>query len=163
MPLGAAADHDGLASRFRHHSCRRRAVDDVPIADDRNRYGLDNRLDFLPIGLAAVKLIPRPAVDGNGSGTGIFSPFCQFRRHEGSIIPARAHLDGDGNGHGLYDGAYNFFGQGQILHQRRTVAIFDDLLYRAAHIDVDDIGAGFFDDSSRLGHDFRIRTENLHR
>ena len=30
------------------------------------------------------------------------------------------------------------------------------------HIDVDNIGAGFFDDSRCLGHDLRIRTENLH-
>ena len=79
------------------------------------------------------------------------------------VIPAGAHLNGNGNGHSLYDGAYNFFCQRQVLHQSRTIAVFNDFLYRTAHIDIDDIGTGFFNDGSGLGHDVRVRAENLHR
>ena len=67
IALSAAADHDGTAAGLFHQGCRRRAVDDVAVADDRDGYGIDDGFDFLPVRLAAIELFPRPSVDGDGS------------------------------------------------------------------------------------------------
>ena len=162
IALSAAADHDGTAAGLFHQGCRRRAVDDVAVADDRDGYGIDDGFDFLPVRLAAIELFPRPSVDGDGSGTSRFSPFGQFRRRKRGVIPAGAHLDRDRDGHGADDGTDDFLCQGQVLHQGRAVAVLDDFLDGTAHIDIDDIGTVFFDDGRCLGHDVRVRAENLH-
>lgn len=46
IPLGTAADHDGTAARFLHQGSSRRAIYDIAVADDRDRYGLDDGFDF---------------------------------------------------------------------------------------------------------------------
>ena len=76
-------------------------------------------------------------------------------------VPTRAvlerHGDPDGVRHGLQYGRNEFF----ILQQRRTGGLAADLLRRAAHVDIDDLGAAVDAGTGRVGHLCGLGTSDL--
>ena len=50
----------------------------------------------------------------------------------------------------------------EIAHQRRAGLAAGDVLGRAAHVDVDDVGAGGLGDPRALGHPVRFAAGELH-
>ena len=50
----------------------------------------------------------------------------------------------------------------EIAHQRRAGLRAGDVLGRAAHVDVDDVGAGAFRDARAFGHPARFASGQLH-
>lgn len=89
---GRPADHDGGAARRLEHVHRRRAVYDVAVSDDRDRDGFYDLPYLVQIGAAAVKLLPRPAVNGNSRRAGSFRPLSQFNGCKGIVVPSGTHF-----------------------------------------------------------------------
>ena len=52
---------------------------------------------------------------------------------------------------------------GEVAHQRRAGAALEDLVRRAAHVDVADVGPELLDDVGRLGHALGVRAVDLDR
>ena len=50
-----------------------------------------------------------------------------------------------------------------LTHQAATGVVFRDLRNRAAHVDIDDVGAELFDDASGVGHLRGITAKDLNR
>ncbi len=108
--------------------------------------------DRTPVGLALVELhgvrpwtviIVTPR---------ILAAFCDLGRIQRSLVPAQPHLDGDRDVDGRNCRLDQRQRQIRIAHQRRTRIATDDLLGRAPHIDVYDVGTLAFGDLRRLGH-----------
>ena len=59
--------------------------------------------------------------------------------------------------------AINRRGVSRLAHQAAAGVVLGDLRHRAAHVDVDDVGAHAFDDLRGRGHLVRIAAENLNR
>ena len=89
------------------------------------------------------------------------------QRHRVALLqaPASAHLERDRHAvrrrrphHGFDD----FKGQRLVAHQRRASPLVADLLGRAAHVDVDDLGAVLDVEPRRPRHRFRVGAGDLH-
>ncbi len=137
--------------------------DAVAAAEDRNRQVVRNRCDQIPIGSAGVALRGGAPVNGNGCGAGVFDHLRQRRRIPLVVVPARSHLHGHGNadrpGHRRdHTGRVR-----RLAHQAAAGIVLRDLRHRAAHVDVDDVGAHAFDDLCSGGHLVGIAAEDLNR
>ena len=75
----------------------------------------------------------------------------------------RAQLDRHGQAAALARGARDRDRPVGIVEQRRPGSRPADLSHRAAHVDVDEVGAGVRRDRGRLSHDRGIVAEELHR
>ena len=79
--------------------------------------------------------------------------FGEARGVEGLVIPAHAHLEGDGHIDGADGGFEQFGGQHLVAHQGAAGHLPDgNLFHRAAEIDIDDIGTAIDRDARGLGH-----------
>src|SRR3989442_243667 len=56
-------------------------------------------------------------------------------RVHAAVVPAAADLDGEGAGDGLAQRAEDHGGAQRIAHQRRALALGDDLRHRATHVE----------------------------
>ena len=78
-------------------------------------------------------------------------------------VPARAKFQGDGHvdggHHRVEDAGHQVF----VLQQGRTAPVVAHLLHRAAHVDVDDLGAPLHIETGAVGQVLGIGARDLHR
>ncbi len=100
-------------------------------------------------------------MDGDKCNAGRLGAARQFRRIAAAVIPAQPHFQR--NRH--FDGPHHRFDQTerviQIAHQRRSGLAVGDVLGGAAHVDIDDRGAGGFRDAGAFGHPMRFAAGEL--
>ena len=89
--------------------------------------------------------------------------FASSPRVDLAVVPPLAHLDGDGNLHRLRHRRDDFRGVRRLAHQAAAGVVLRDLRHRAAHVDVDDVGAHLFDDARGFGHLGGLAAEDLNR
>jgi hypothetical protein len=68
------------------------------------------------------------------------------------VVPAHAHLHGDGNGDGLHGLFHQLRSERHLAHQRGTREAIGNLANWAAEVDVDDRGAPIFAQPRSLRH-----------
>ena len=119
--------------------------------------------DELPVREPRVGLRRRPSVHRHRCRAGVLNPPGQVRRVELVRIPARAHLDRDRNLHRLRHRAHDARRVLGLAHQAAAGVVLGDLRHRAAHVDVDDVGAHALDDLRGGRHLLGIAAEDLDR
>ena len=85
-----------------------------------------------------------------------------LHRVQGTVVPAAADLDREAAGHGLAQRAEDDGGRQRIAHERGALALGHDLRDRAAHVEIDGVGAGRFQPAGGLGQHVGIGAEELH-
>ena len=141
---------------------KKETIRNITVTYNGNRHGFDDSGNFFQVRTTAVKLLPRSSVNGKSRCPCRFTSTGQLGCNEFAVIPTGTHFYGNGDRHGLNNGTHYFFRQRKILHQSRSFAVLNNLSYRAAHIDIYDIGAVLLCNLSRSGHNFRLRPEKLH-
>ena len=141
--VGAAADHDAVGAGQRQH--RRDVVETggIAIGDHRDRHRLLDRADRRPVGPALVELAARAAVHGDHPHAG--APR-RRRASSGALIelwsqPSRI-FSVTGSGVAATVASIRVQRMVEVAHQRRAGIAGRHLARRAAHVDVDDVGAG---------------------
>ncbi len=139
--LGGAADHDGVGAGRRQHGAGARGAVDVAIGDDRDAHGRLHRRHRVVLGLAVEVVLAAAAVHRQRRDAGGFGDAGDGERVAAGARVAGADLQrhrhrycGD---HGVEDAPDQRF----IAQQGRAGGDVADLLRRAAHVDVDDVGA----------------------
>ena len=164
IPLRRAADHDGVAARRRADGIEVVIGAHVTVGDDGHAHGLLDAADDVPVRLAAVELLARAAVHGDGvDARGLGAP-CELDDVYVLLVPAHAHLDGHGHLHRAADGREDALRLFRLAHERGALAVLDDLRRGAAHVEIEDVGrAERLDVACRLGRHLRRIRKDLHR
>ncbi|TXT16446.1 MAG: Uncharacterized protein FD132_2825 [bacterium] len=162
--LGGATDHDGVGPGRFQHVLRLLRRGDVAVGDDRNAGCRLHRRDGFVLRLAGITTGAGATVDGQGLDAGFLGDVQDGQRVPVRSVPAGADLQGHRSTrhrlhHGLQDAAH----QELVLQQGGAGHDVAHLLRRAAHVDVDDLGALARVIAGRLGHHGRIATGDLHR
>ena len=100
-------------------------------------------------------------MDGQSLDARGLEPGCHLEVVPACEVPAQPDFDGDRNRKRLDDGRRHPTGSVRIAKQRRTARGLDDLRYRAAHVDVDDVRPGVGNHPGRFRHDVRVPTHQL--
>ena len=79
-----------------------------------------------------------------------------------AVVPAGAHLQRDGHVDGADDRLDQARGVIEVAHQRRAGQLARHLAGRAAHVDVDDVGAQFFRHARPFRHPARLAARQLY-
>ena len=87
----------------------------------------------------------------------------ELRRVDLAVVPPGAHLHGHRDLHGLRHRGDDRLRVLGLAHQAAAGVVLRDFRHRAAHVDVDDVGAHAFDDLRGIGHLLRIAAEDLDR
>ena len=136
-------------------------IGEVAVGDDRDRHRVLDGADRRPVGCPGVELAARAAVDGDHPDAGGLGAARQLGRVDRGVVPAEPHLQR----HRQRRGADRRLDQGQrmveVAHQRRAGVAARHLLGRAAHVDVDDVGAGVGRGPGALGHPVRLAAGEL--
>ena len=158
----AAPDHRAVrAGIFEDAYCVLRDGD-IAVGDDGDGDRLPDRTDRVPVSTAAVLLRTGAAVNRDGGCAGLLRHTGEFDAVDAFLVPSLAEFDGNGDVHGLDDRFDDARGERQVAHERRAVAVAGDLRSRTAHVDVDDVAAGFFErDARALRHGLRFVAEDL--
>ncbi len=102
-------------------------------------------------------------MDGDHPCAEILGDMRQFGRVEAVMIPAHPHLHSNRHRYRFDRGLDQGSGEFRHAHQRRARVTVNDLLDRAAHIDVDDRRTALLIELGRLGHLAGIATRQLQR
>ncbi|MNZ14672.1 hypothetical protein D3C78_316010 [compost metagenome] len=160
-PLGRSTDQQGIDAGGIEDLSGFLWRIDIAIGEDRNGHRLLDRRDGVVLGFAGVQVGAGPAVDGQGLDTGLFGDL----RHSDAVpvrsVPTGADLQGNRHVNGLDHGVEDLGHQGLILHQRGACGLVADLLRRAAHVDIDDLGTEFDIGPGRFRQHLRITTGYL--
>ncbi len=122
---------------------------DVAIHRERDRNRVFHLAHRAPIGAALVELIAGAAMHGDELHARLLRAPRKFGRVHAIVVPAEPHLQGDRHlhrRHGRLDQRQRMV---EIAHQRRARLPVGHVLGRAAHIDIDDVGAGILPRSGR--------------
>ncbi len=132
------------------------AVDDDGDADR----GLHLR-DGAPVGFAAVELLPRAAVDRDGADAERLGARGEIGRVLRGVVPAQPHLQRHRPRRRVHRCGDQAFGQVHVAHQRRAGEPAGHFLGRAAHVDVDEVGAGGLRHPRAPRHPFGAAADEL--
>jgi serine/threonine protein kinase len=161
---GAPANRDGRTTRQGPHSDRVRNGQDVAVAHDGdscNRF--HDRPNAGQVDRTRKALGPSSAMNDDRGRSDLF----KFPRQEGSgqvrVIPPQSHFHGDGNVHSFDDGPNQAGRAVGVAHHGRAAAAANDLVDRAAHIDVHGRDARRFQPLSGGDHFLRLRSVDLNR
>ncbi len=136
---------------------------DVAVDHERDRDRVLHRAHRAPVGAALVELVAGAAMNGDELHAGILRAPREFGRIDAIAVPAEPHLQRDRHlhrRHGRLDQRERMI---EIAHQRRARLPVGHVLGRAAHVDIDDVGAGILRDASALAHPARLAAGKLHR
>src|SRR5205085_8653723 len=111
----------------------------VAAAGDRDADGRLDLGDRPPVSPRIVALRTRTTMDGQSLDARGLQPGCHLEVVPAREIPAQPDFDRDRNRNRLDDRRRHPTGSVGIAKQRRTARRLDDLRYRAAHIDVDNV------------------------
>ena len=157
-----AADHHGVGARILEDRGGVGRRGDIAIGDDRDRDRLLDPGDRPPVGLALVELAARAAMDGDHLHARLLGAAGKQRRVERRLVPAEPHLHRDRHGDRVDHRVDQRHGVVEVAHQRRAGIAAGHLLGRAAHVDVDDVGALARRDARGLGHVVGLAAGKLH-
>ena len=136
----------------------------VAIADDRNPHRPRHLRDHVPVRRAAVTLLLRPSMHGHRGDARVLQNARSHRRVDRRRAPADANLRRDRHRRARpHHGAGDLF-QKRAVAQDRGAAVFrDDLVHRAAKVQVNEIRLFPVDDHARrLAEMLRVAAEKLH-
>src|SRR4051794_13921757 len=149
---GAAPHHDAVAAALGQHAQGVRGLTDVPIADHRDGEGLLEAGQVAPVGLAGEHLAGRAGVHGDrGDAVGLADP-AQLQVVAAAVVEPQAELDGERDRDDVAHGADDRLGELEVTHQGGAGAPLEDLVGRAPHVDVADVGAELLDHQGGLAH-----------
>ena len=135
---------------------------DIAVGDDRDRDGLLDLADGVPVRPAAVHLDPGPAMDGEGRNACLLQGQGDLHGVQAALVPAPADLGRDGDGRGLYHRLRDAGRLFRIPHEGGAVAVGDDFSHGTTHVDVNDVRAGKLRGHlGRLCHTGGITSEQL--
>lgn len=160
---GGAAHHDGVDAVALKALAGHGGRGDVAVADDGDvdaRVVLD-LADEGPVGFAGVHLAAGAPVDGQGGDTAVLQLFGQGGDALVLAVPAEAGLDGDGQLDGFDDLTRDVEHEGDVLEQSGAGSLAGYALDGAAEVEVDDVGAGLFDDAGGLDHGGYVASVDL--
>jgi hypothetical protein len=102
-------------------------------------------------------------MNGDRLGASRFSPARDVGGVTSVVVPAQAHLHGDGNIHGGDSGGNEGFREMGLAHQGRAGLLAGgNFLGRAAEVQIDDFSPGFSGHARAPGHQFHITTDQLY-
>ena len=155
-------DHHAVRAGVRENADRVLGFGHISVGEHRNANRLLDFTNHIPVGGAAVLLRARASVQRDRCRAGLLSHFCKFHAVDAFFIPALAKLDRYRYIDRVYDRCNHLGRQLRVLHQRGAVTVVYDLRRRTAHVDIDDITAGFLQRQFRaFGHRVRLVPENL--
>ncbi len=160
--LRAAADHHRVGMRSGKRRIGVVEAFDVAVDDHRDRHGRLDGAHRRPIGAAFVELAARAAMHSHEPYAGPLRPPRQLGRVARKIVPAEPHFQRHWNAHRGHHGLDQRERMRKIPHQRRSRRAARDVLGRAAHVDVDDAGAGTFRNARAFRHPARLAAGKLH-
>ena len=134
-----------------------------PLPKTGMRHAGGDAADQIPVRDSRIALRRRAAVHRHRRGAGLFHPPGQIRRVDLGRVPAGPHLHRHRNPHRPGHRTDDARGVLRLAHQAAAGVVLGDLRHRAAHVDVDDVGAHALDDLRRGGHLVGIAAEDLDR
>ncbi len=159
----APADAYARAAGLGQHVLRGLGRGDVAVADDRDfLHRRHDRADAREIHRAGEALGPRAAMHENRRDPGVLQHGGEIGGGEVVLVPTEAHLGRDGNLHRVHHAAHELRRLGELGHHGRPAADADDLLHRAAHVDVHRRDAQRLDQRGGVAHLLRHGAEELH-
>lgn len=162
LTLRGSADHDGVCARVRQYPSGFFGAVDVAVGNDRNPRGLLDLPNSVVFGLALEFASAGAAMDRQGLNAAVFGDTGDFGRVTVFTVPAGPDFQRYRNVDGGDDSGQNVFHQLLVFQQGRTCGGGTDLLGRAAHVDVNDVGAALLIQFGRFRHFHRIVTQDLH-
>src|SRR5262249_22270988 len=140
-----ATDHHSVAAGFSDHSdCVFRRAN-VAVADDREIHGGLDRGNPFPARGAAITLLTRARVHGDGIQAAILGHAGELDADNVVVVPAQAKLYGERNFYGCAHGFKDTADDGQIFQQAGAAIAFDHALGRTSEVQIDEIEACIFD------------------
>ena len=115
-----------------------------------------------PVGAALEELAARARVHGDQLHAGGLGAARQLGGVAARVVPAQPHLQRDGHAHGADDRFDQRQGVIEVAHQRAARQLARHLARRAAHVDVDDVGAEPLGDAGALRHPARLAAGELY-
>ena len=116
---------------------------------------------------SAVHLFYRPSVYADKRCATLLCGKGTLYRVDAAFVYSCAYLHGGGNAYGARYGSCNAFDKLGVFHQRRALAVAEDLVDGTAHIYVNGNRGHRFhcvrQNMRRLCHDLGLRAEYLHR
>ena len=140
----------------------------IAVGDHGDGEGPLHRRDGTPVGAALEALCAAAAVQGEQLGAGGLELLAPGHGPLGGVAvaclaaPAQPRLHGHRNGHGRGHGVHDAGRQLGVADQTAATAFFGDLLHRAAHVDVDQEGAGCLGAPGGFGHGGGPVVKQLH-
>ena len=156
-----AAAHEHAAHAGAHARDDVFGLDAVAGSEHRNRHRLRHHRHQVPVRHPAVALLRRAPMHRDRRRAGALDMPGQLRRVDLPVVPPLAHLHRDGDGHRLRHRRDDLRGVRRLAHEAAARVVLGDLRHRAAHVDVDDVGAHLLDHARRFGHPRRLAAEDL--
>src|SRR6185503_15968018 len=159
----AASNHDARAARHALHAHRVLRRLDVAVPQHRDLERRDHGRDLLPPRRAAVHLRARARVEREHARPSVLHTQRDADGIAHLLVPSAPRLHGDGQMRRTRNGADDLLDQIQVPETSGAAIALDDLLDRAAKVDVDDFGLeDVRDERGRLGHWDWIGAKDLH-
>ncbi len=139
VTVGPASKHDRSGTQVVHDVGGRMSALDVTRSNNRHVNGLNHALDNRCVGLSAIELRGKTAMDRHGRGTSVNHALCELGRHFAAVGTAATDLNGDLDAvgfQGLFSRPHKRSRQLGRLHQGRALALLSDLGNRAGHVDI---------------------------
>ena len=156
----ARADHHA-PRRCRRASRRRHRVDESPLASTGVPAPLRPPADRVAVRDARVELRARAPVHREQLGALFHRQARELRRDQLALVPADAHLDRQRSAEAAAHRAHDRGGARQVAQQRRARAVANELLDRAADVEVDPDGALALELAAGLAEDLGLGAEEL--
>ena len=160
--VGSAAHHDGVGTGGCECGLGAAGVDDVAVDDDGNAHCLLHAAHEGPVGDALEELAARAGVDGDQRHAGILGAAGELGRVAARVVPAQPHLERHRYAHGADHGLDQAQGVREVAHQGRARLLAGHLAGRAAHVDVDDVGAQISRHARPFCHPARLAARQLY-
>ncbi len=161
--LRRAADHHRVRPGRRQHRARLFRRRDVAVGHHRDRRRRLDRGDGLVFGGAAIAVGTRAAMQGQHGDAAVLGDAGDRERVLVVAVPAGAELERHRHVHRSDHRLQDARHQRLVLQQGRAAPAIADLLDRAAHVDVDDLGAALDVVLRAFGQHGRIGAGDLHR
>ena len=135
---------------------------DIAIGHDRNTASRLDRGNGVVFGVPAVAIRAGPAMQGQHRDATVLGDMRNRQRIAVLSIPSGTKLQGDRHVHRRHHRFEQRGHQRFIAQQCRATPVIADFFDRAAHVDVDDLGAAINIEFCSFGQQHRIGACNLH-
>jgi len=161
--LRSAADHHGVGAGGGEHRARLLGRVDIAVGHDRDLHRALDRGDGVVLGPAAVAAGAGAAMQREHGDAGLLGQARDGQRVAVLRVPSGAELQGHRHVDRRHHRVQDARNQRLVLQQRRAAGDVAHFLRRAAHVDVDDLGATRHVEARRLDEHFRVGAGQLHR